>query len=118
MRDVPAEWMIVDIGPSSVKEFSSVLGDAGTVVWNGPMGIFEVPGFSSGTREIAEALARSKAQVVVGGGDSVAAVQQMGLADKMWHISTGGGASLEYLEGRELPGVAALQDAHSPVSVA
>jgi phosphoglycerate kinase len=110
--EVPAGWMIADIGPASVKEFSKVLQGAGTVVWNGPMGVFEVPQFAAGTRALATALATSSAETIVGGGDSVAAVEQAGVADRMAHISTGGGASLEFLEGRELPGVAALDDAN------
>jgi phosphoglycerate kinase len=112
---VPEGWSIVDIGPETVREFTRVLADAGTVIWNGPMGIFEMPPFAAGTRGVAAALAESAARTIVGGGDSVAAVEQMGLADKIYHISTGGGASLEYLEGRELPGVAVLQDQDSVV---
>ena len=108
--DVPAGWRILDIGPETVKAYSKVISEAGTVVWNGPMGVFEFPKFAAGTYEIAKAVAASKAVSIVGGGDSVAAIQQSGLADKITHISTGGGASLEMLEGLELPGVAALQD--------
>jgi phosphoglycerate kinase len=108
---VPAGWKIVDIGPETIEQFSAVLRRAGTVVWNGPMGVFEIPDFAEGTRAMACTLAESSADTIVGGGDSVAAVEQMGVADKMHHISTGGGASLEFLEGRELPGVAALNDA-------
>jgi len=103
-------WRIVDIGPETVRRFGDVLRRAGTVIWNGPMGVFEIPAFSEGTRALARILAESPADVIVGGGDSVAAVEQAGLADDMAHISTGGGASLEFLEGRELPGVAALDD--------
>jgi phosphoglycerate kinase len=110
---VPEGWMIVDIGPHTVEDYIRALSGAGTVVWNGPMGVFEIPQFSLGTRAVAEALADSRAKTIVGGGDSIAAVEQAGVADKMAHISTGGGASLEFLEGRELPGVAALQDAGS-----
>lgn len=106
---VPDGWSIVDIGPETVVAYAAVLRDAGTVVWNGPMGVFEIEEFAGGTREIALALAHSGAHTVVGGGDSVAAVDQMGVADRMSHISTGGGASLEFLEGRELPGVAVLE---------
>lgn len=108
---IPAGWKIVDIGPESIRRYGDVLRAAGTVVWNGPMGIFEIPDFANGTRAIARIVAESAAESIVGGGDSVAAVEQMGLADRMHHISTGGGASLEFLEGRELPGVAALNDA-------
>ena len=107
---VPAGWRILDIGPETVKQYSDVIRGAKTVIWNGPMGVFEMAPFAEGTRAIAQALADSQAQTIIGGGDSVAAVEQMGLADRMTHISTGGGASLELLEGRELPGVAALQD--------
>ena len=107
---VPPGWRILDIGPETVKQYSDVIRGAKTVIWNGPMGVFEMAPFAEGTRAIAQALADSQAQTIIGGGDSVAAVEQMGLADRMTHISTGGGASLELLEGRELPGVAALQD--------
>lgn len=107
---VPADWMIVDIGPQTVQEFERALAGARTVVWNGPMGVFEIPKFASGTRAVASILANLGATTIVGGGDSVAAVEQLGFADKMTLISTGGGASLEFLEGKELPGVAALND--------
>ncbi len=107
---VPAGWRILDIGKETVAEYSKVIAKAGTVVWNGPMGVFEFPKFAKGTFEIAKAVAKSDAVSIIGGGDSVAAIQQSGLADKITHISTGGGASLEMLEGLELPGVAALQD--------
>jgi phosphoglycerate kinase len=107
---VPAGWRILDIGPETVAEYAKVISKAGTVVWNGPMGVFEFPKFAKGTFEIAKAVAKSDAVSIIGGGDSVAAIQQSGLADKITHISTGGGASLEMLEGLELPGVAALQD--------
>jgi phosphoglycerate kinase len=107
---VPDGWRILDIGPQTVQQYSNVVKNAKTVIWNGPMGVFEMPKFAEGTRAIAQALAESGATSIIGGGDSVAAVEQMGLADKMSHISTGGGASLELLEGKELPGVAALND--------
>lgn len=108
--DVPDGWRILDIGPETVKSFARVINSSGTIVWNGPMGVFEIPEFSRGTFEIAKAVAESSAVSVIGGGESVAAIQQSGLADKITHISTGGGASLEMLEGLTLPGVAALQD--------
>jgi phosphoglycerate kinase len=108
--NVPDGWRILDIGPKTLEAYASVIKDAGTVVWNGPMGVFEFPRFAEGTFGIAKAVAESGSISVVGGGESVAAVQQSGMADKITHISTGGGASLEMLEGLVLPGVAALQD--------
>lgn len=107
---VPDGWRILDIGPQTVAAFSKIISTAGTVVWNGPMGVFEFPRFAEGTFGIAKAIARSKATSIVGGGDSVAAVTKAGLSKKITHISTGGGASLEMLEGLILPGVAALLD--------
>lgn len=106
--DIPEGTMALDIGPETISAYSETLKSAATVVWNGPMGVFEFEAFSQGTFAIARALADSEAISIIGGGDSVAAVQKAGLTEKMSHISTGGGASLEYLEGRELPGIAAL----------
>ncbi len=107
---VPAGWRIMDIGPATVERYAGTLHPAKTVVWNGPMGVFEFPPFAHGTFSIAEILARLDATTIIGGGDSAAAVEQAGLAGKMTHISTGGGASLEFLEGKPLPGVVALND--------
>ncbi len=107
---VPDGWRILDIGPKTVKAYAEIIRKAGTVVWNGPMGVFEFPRFTHGTYGVAQAVADSGAISVIGGGESVAAINQSGLADKITHISTGGGASLEMLEGLPLPGVAALQD--------
>jgi phosphoglycerate kinase len=107
----PADWMALDIGPETIDLFSAEIGAAQTVVWNGPMGVFELPAFAVGTTEIALAVAANKsATTIVGGGDSVAAVKQSGVSDQIKHISTGGGASLEFLEGKKLPGVEALTD--------
>ncbi len=108
--DVKDGWRILDIGPETVKQYSEVIKNAGTVIWNGPMGVFEFKKFASGTFGIAQAVADSGCVSVIGGGESVAAIQESGLAEKITHISTGGGASLEMLEGLTLPGVAALQD--------
>lgn len=108
--NIPNGWRVLDVGPKTVQEFGKIIKDAGTVVWNGPMGVFEMPTFAKGTYGVAKAVADSSAISVVGGGDSVAAIQESGLASKITHISTGGGASLEMLEGLALPGVVALQD--------
>ena len=110
MGPIPDGWRILDIGPDTVSNYKKVISEAGTLVWNGPMGVFEFPNFAKGTFGIANAVAASKAISVIGGGESVAAIKQSGLADEITHISTGGGASLEMLEGIVLPGLAALQD--------
>ena len=107
---IPADREGVDIGPISVRAFTTIIQGAKTVIWNGPAGIFEIDRFAEGTKGIAQALADSPATSIVGGGDSAAAVEKLGFADRITHISTGGGASLEFLEGKTLPGVAALQD--------
>ena len=114
VNDIPDGWMGLDIGPDSVKTFQDALADCGSVVWNGPMGVFEFEKFATGTEAIANSLAELTAKgttTIIGGGDSVAAVEKVGVADKMSHISTGGGASLELLEGKVLPGIAALNEA-------
>mgnify|MGYP001550338491 FL=1 len=105
---IPENMKGLDIGPDTVKRFNKQIATAGTIVWNGPMGLFEIPDFASGTYEVARAIAESKAISVVGGGDSASAVKKAGVSSSIDHISTGGGASLEYLEGKELPGVAVL----------
>lgn len=107
---IPDDWMGMDIGDKTIVLFAEAVKGAGTIVWNGPMGVFEFPAFAAGTKSMAKALVDSSAVTIIGGGDSAAAVEQMGYADKITHISTGGGASLEFLEGRELPGIACLLD--------
>ena len=107
---IPAGWQGLDIGPKTIEAYCAAVADAGTVIWNGPMGVFEFPAFAKGTEAVAEALSNTNAITIVGGGDSAAAVEQLGYADKMTHISTGGGASLEFMEGKALPGVVCLLD--------
>ena len=108
---VPDGWMGLDIGPGTAREYAAAIGEAGTVFWNGPMGVFELQPFAAGTRAVAEAVAASSGTTVVGGGDSAAALASFGLADRVDWLSTGGGASLELMEGRKLPGVEALMSA-------
>jgi phosphoglycerate kinase len=107
---VPVGWTIADIGPATTRAFAGELQRMATIVWNGPMGVFELPPFDQGTRAVAEALANSHAVTIIGGGSTAEAVVQLGLAGKMTHVSTGGGASLEFLEGKALPGVAMLEE--------
>jgi len=108
--NIPDGWQGLDIGPKAIEEFGKAIAEAKTIVWNGPMGAFEMPNFAKGTEAVAKMVADADAVTIIGGGDSAAAVEQLGYADKMSHISTGGGASLEFLEGLELPGIACLQD--------
>src|SRR2546422_8663538 len=109
--EVEPEWMALDIGPRSVALFSDKVRGAGTVIWNGPVGVAEIKDFSDGTRAVGEAIASSGAYSLVGGGDTVAAIDSLGLSGRFSHVSTGGGATLEYLEGKELPGIAILKEA-------
>jgi len=110
VKAIESEWMVLDIGPDTAKTYAASLADAKTVVWNGPMGVFEMDAFAHGTQTVAKAVAASSATSIVGGGDSIAALEKTGLSDQITHISTGGGASLEFLEGKVLPGIAALAD--------
>jgi phosphoglycerate kinase len=107
---IPVGWEGIDIGPKTSELYANTIKNSKLVVWNGPMGVFEIEPFSHGTREVAEACAKTSAYTIIGGGDSAAAVEKFHLADKMDHMSTGGGASLEFMEGKALPGVVALQD--------
>ena len=110
VADVDEDDLILDIGPESAQELAAILNEAGTIVWNGPVGVFEFPAFSEGTRVVAEAIANSPAFSIAGGGDTLAAIATFNIADKIGYISTGGGAFLEYLEGKSLPAVAILQE--------
>jgi hypothetical protein len=109
-KEIPKGWQGLDIGPKAIEEFTQVLKNAKTVIWNGPLGVFEFEKFAKGTNAIAKVLSEINAITIVGGGDSVAAVEKGGFSDKITHISTGGGATLEYLEGKELPGIECLEN--------
>ncbi|MDA8144963.1 MAG: phosphoglycerate kinase, partial [Thermaerobacter sp.] len=108
---MPDDWQALDIGPQTLREYEQVIARARSVFWNGPLGVFEVPGFEQGTYGVARAMAANPGLTVVGGGDATAAVRKAGVAERMSHLCTGGGAALKFLEGRELPGVACLEDA-------
>jgi phosphoglycerate kinase len=111
VQNIPEGWIGMSVGPASTERFTRAVRGAGTVVWNGPLGVFEFPAFAESTRAMARALAESGATTIVGGGDSVSAIENMGFADRITHISTGGGASLDFLAGKELPGISCLLDA-------
>lgn len=110
IEEIPADWEALDIGPKTREKYSQIVAESKLVIWNGPMGVFEMDAFAGGTKAVAEALANTEGYTIIGGGDSAAAVEKFGLAEKMDHVSTGGGASLEFMEGKVLPGVAALDD--------
>ncbi|MBB5180979.1 phosphoglycerate kinase [Planomicrobium koreense] len=110
ISEIPSDWMGLDIGPETAKTYANVIKDSKLVIWNGPMGVFEMSSFENGTKSVAQAMAETEAYTIIGGGDSAAAVEKFNVADKMDHISTGGGASLEFMEGKDLPGVTALTD--------
>jgi phosphoglycerate kinase len=110
ISEIPDGWIAADIGPKTIEEFSEELRECKTVVWNGPLGVFEIPQFAEGTRQLAQIIADLKTTTIIGGGSTAEAVAEMGLAGKMYHVSTGGGASLDFLAGKTLPGVAVLQD--------
>ncbi|MBT2571914.1 phosphoglycerate kinase [Planococcus sp. ISL-110] len=110
IKEIPSDWMGLDIGPETVELYSDVIKNSKLIIWNGPMGVFEMPAFENGTKSVAQAMAETSGYTVIGGGDSAAAVEKFHVADKMDHISTGGGASLEFMEGKDLPGVSALTD--------
>ncbi len=110
ISEIPSDWMGLDIGPETVKTYADVIKNSKLVIWNGPMGVFEMGSFENGTKSVAQAMAETEAYTIIGGGDSAAAVEKFNVADKMDHISTGGGASLEFMEGKDLPGVNALTD--------